>query len=211
LFFVLKVSMPAGDFFPQWQTRRKRMDALFDFERFPDIETPRLLLRELRREDAEAIFRLFSNPAVMRYYDMDVFTSREQAQALIERQRQRFEQKERFRWGVALKERNTIIGTGGYVAWNRMWYHAELGYDLASPYWGQGLMTEALKAMIQFGFERMGLHRIEAEVMPENEASVRLLRNLGFVAEGVLRERSFWKGAFHDLIMCALLKSTWES
>lgn len=65
------------------------MDTLFDFERFPDIETPRLLLRELRREDAEAVFRLFSDPEVMRYYDMDVFTSMEQAQALIERQRQR--------------------------------------------------------------------------------------------------------------------------
>ena len=186
------------------------MDTLFDFERFPQIETPRLLLRELRREDAEAVFRLFSDPAVMRYHDMDVFTSGEQAQALIERQRQRFEQKERFRWGLALKEPDTIIGTGGYVAWNRMWYHAELGYNLASPYWGQGLMTEALRAMISFGFERMGLHRIEAEVMPENEASLRLLRKLGFVAEGVLRERSFWKRAFHDLVMLALCDCTGE-
>jgi RimJ/RimL family protein N-acetyltransferase len=72
------------------------MDTLFDFEQFPCIETPRLLLRELQREDAEAVFRIFSDTEVMKYLNMDVFTTIEQAQALIERQRQRFEQKERF-------------------------------------------------------------------------------------------------------------------
>lgn len=59
-------------------------------------------------------------------------------------------------------------------------------------------MTEAVRAMIQFGFEHMCLNRIEAEVMPENIASIRLLLKLGFVEEGVLHERSFWRGAFHD-------------
>jgi len=67
------------------------MDTLFDFELFPCIETPRLLLRELQREDAEAVFRIFSDAEVMKYYDMDAFTTIDQAQALIERQRQRFE------------------------------------------------------------------------------------------------------------------------
>ena len=72
------------------------MDTLFDFEQFPCIETPRLLLRELQREDAEAVFRIFSEAEVMKYLNMDVLTTIEQAQGLIERQRQRFEQKERF-------------------------------------------------------------------------------------------------------------------
>jgi RimJ/RimL family protein N-acetyltransferase len=182
------------------------MGAIFNFEVFPRIETPRLILRELLEEDADAVFRIFSDPEVMKYYDIDVFASIEQAQALIERQKHRFEQKERFRWGIALKVNDTIIGTGGYVAWNRMWCNAELGYDLARLYWGQGIMTEALRAMIQFGFERMGLNRIEAEVMPDNIASIQLLRKLGFQEEGVLHERSFWQGSFHDLIMFALLK-----
>jgi ribosomal-protein-alanine N-acetyltransferase len=139
---------------------------------------------------------------------MDVFTSIAQAEQLIERQRQRFEQKERFRWGIALKNNDTIIGTGDYVAWNRVWRNAELGYDLARPYWGQGIMTEAVRAMIQFGFKHMGLHRIEAEVMPENSASIRLLRKLDFHEEGILQERSFWKGAFRDLAMFALLNKS---
>lgn len=182
------------------------MELIFDFEEFPYIETPRLILRELQREDAEAVFRIFSDPEVMKYYLMDMFSELEQAHILIERQIHRFEQKERFRWGIALKESNTIIGTGGYVAWNRMWCNAELGYDLARAYWGQGLMTEAAKAMVQFGFERMSLNRIEAEVMPDNRASMRLLCQLGFQEEGVLHERSFWKDAFHDVVMLALLK-----
>lgn len=182
------------------------MDTLFDFESFPRIETSRLLLRELCLEDAEAVFRIFSDPEVMKYSDMDIFTRLEQAELLIERQKRRFEQKERFRWGIALKESNTIVGTGGYVVWNHKWYNAELGYDLARPYWRQGIMTEAVRAMIRFGFEYMKLHRIEAEVMPENTASVRLLCKLDFQEEGVLHERSFWKGGFHDLAIFALLK-----
>ena len=182
------------------------MGTLYDFEWFPLVETPRLMLRELRMEDAEAVFHIFSDPAVVKYSNMDVFTGFEQAQLLIEKLRQRFEQKERFRWGIALKDSDTIIGTGGYVAWNRLWYNAELGYDLARPYWNQGLMTEAVRAIIQFGFEHMDLHRIEAEVMPENSASVRLLHKLDFQEEGVFRERGFWKGDFHDLAMFALLK-----
>ena len=186
------------------------MGTIFDFEMFPRIETSRLILRELRGEDADAVFRIFSEPEVMKYMNMGMFTSIEEAQALIERQRRRFEQKERFRWGIALKDSDTIIGTGGYVAWNKMWYNAELGYDLARPYWGQGLMTEAVRAMIQFGFEHMGLNRIEAEVMPENIASIRFLSKLGFEEEGVLHERSFWQDAFHDLVMFALLKRKYE-
>jgi len=83
--------MLAVSFFPHSRTRIESMDTLFDFELFPCIETPRLLLRELQREDAEAVFRIFSDAEVMKYYDMDVFTTIEQAEALIERQRQRFE------------------------------------------------------------------------------------------------------------------------
>jgi [ribosomal protein S5]-alanine N-acetyltransferase len=78
------------------------MNTLFDFEWFPRIETPRLIVRELHREDAEAVFRIFSDPEVMKYSDRDMFTRLEQAELVIERQRYRFEQKERFRWGIAL-------------------------------------------------------------------------------------------------------------
>lgn len=183
------------------------MNIDFDFEPFPNLDTPRLALRAMRSEDANAIFALFSDSDVMKYYDKEPFTSLQEAEVYIERQRLRFEQKESFRWGIALKESDSIIGTCGYVAWHKPWGIAEIGYDLARAYWRQGYMTEALSAMLQFGFAHMGLHRIEAEVMPGNVNSLRLLEKLHFHAEGTLRQRGFWKGQFHDLMMLALLKN----
>jgi len=182
------------------------MGTLFAFETFPILETRHLVLRETVEQDAEALFRIFSDPDVMRYYDVEAFTDLIQAQQLVARQHYRFEQKQRFRWGIALKETDELIGTCGFVLWERRQYYAEIGYDLASKYWRQGFMSEAAQAMVKFGFAHMDLHRIEAMVMPENIASLQLLRKLGFREEGLLRERGFWKGTFHDLILFSLLK-----
>jgi [ribosomal protein S5]-alanine N-acetyltransferase len=182
------------------------MGRLFAFEEFPCLETRRLVLREIVEHDAEAVFRIFSDPAVMHYYDIDPFIELEQAQQLIARQRRRFEQKQRFRWGLAFKDTDELIGTAGFVVWERRQFYAELGYDLASEYWGQGFMSEAIGAMCRFGFEHMDLHRIEAMVVPENIASMQLLRRVGFEEEGTLRGRGFWKEAFHDLSIFSLLK-----
>ena len=187
------------------------MTTIFDFDVFPVIETPRLILREMVPQDAEAVHYIFSDAEVMQYYDMPAFTGIEEAEAMITRQRQRFEQKERFRWGIALRSNNRIIGTGGYVDWNKHWYCGELGYDLARAYWRQGIMSEAVLAMIDFGFTSMELNRIEAEVMPENTASAQLLRKLGFQQEGVRREYGFWGGMFHDLALFALLRREYTS
>ncbi len=182
------------------------MNILFHFEAFPRLETERLVLREMQPEDAFAIFQIFSDEEVMKYYDMEAFTSIEQAEAMIERQQTRFAQKERFRWGITLKDEDVVIGTGGYVAWDKQQHLGGIGYDLARAYWQQGIMTEAVAAMVRFGFEEMGLNRIEAMVMPDNSASARLLQKLGFQEEGILHEYGFWKNTFHDLKLFALLK-----
>ncbi len=83
-----------------------------------------------------------------------------------------------------------------------------IGYDLSRPYWRRGIMTEALEAVIEFGFERMGLNRIEAVVFVENVASHRLLEKLRFEREGVLRDYEFLKGRFVDMVMYSLLRKT---
>ncbi|NIW38715.1 MAG: GNAT family N-acetyltransferase, partial [Gemmatimonadetes bacterium] len=83
---------------------------------------------------------------------------------------------------------------------------AEIGYDLAHRHWGRGLMTEALRPMLRFGFEEMDLHRIEAGVTVGNEASARVLEKLGFREEGLLRRGGYWKGAYHDLRGFGLLR-----
>jgi ribosomal-protein-alanine N-acetyltransferase len=84
----------------------------------------------------------------------------------------------------------------------------ETGYEIHPDFWKQGLMTEALQAMIQFSFgpqDLMPVHRIEAIVYPENTGSIRLLEKLGFTLEGLRREFGFWKGHYQDVFMYALL------
>lgn len=178
-------------------------------ESFPQLKTRNLILRQMYPTDAEAVFNIFSDDEVTRYYDLETFTSIEQATQLIQRQTVRFEQGEGLRWGITHKGDNVIIGTCGYI-FDKSSAQAGLGYDLNQAFWRRGLMTEALRVIIQFGFHRLALNRIQALVMLENRASVKLLHKLGFQEEGILREYKFFKGKFQDLRCFSLLKRDYE-
>ncbi|MFS0513722.1 GNAT family N-acetyltransferase [Nostoc sp. UIC 10607] len=170
----------------------------FSLSSFPELETERLLLRETTLQDAEAIFAVFSDPAVTQFHDLDTFTSIEEAIALIVRRAKRFEQGEGIRWGIARKQDNVLIGSCGF-RWNPQENSAEVGYELASTFWRQGIMTEAVHTILQFGFEKMGLRFVVAQVMLDNIASKKLLEKLGFQSQGVLKQHGFFKGQYHDL------------
>jgi [ribosomal protein S5]-alanine N-acetyltransferase len=176
------------------------------FAEFPLLRTDRLLLRETRTSDARAIFRVFSDAAVTRYHNQSTFTRIEEARAVVRSRAALFRHGWGIRWAIARKEDDLLIGACGFHNWHRACSHAEIGYELASDWWRRGLMTEALGAMLAFGFDRMDLNRIEALVMPDNVASARLLRKLGFTAEGTLRQYGHWKERFHDLTMFSLLR-----
>ena len=179
------------------------------FAEFPEIETERLLLREILPEDVDAIFRIFSSEDVTRYCDLVTYTDPAQAAELIDFFDECFELERAIRWGIERKEDGALIGTCGFV-WLRT-YRGEIGYDLHPDYWGQGYMREALDAILDFGFSELGLNRIEALVMVENERSARLLRALGFQEEGVLRQHDFFKGQFHDMRLFAILADDYYS
>ncbi len=172
---------------------------------FPNLETPRLWLRQATEADAGAILRLFSDPQVSRFHDLDTFTHLDQAKAVIERRKTGFESDRGIRWAIALKPNNSLIGSCGFT-WNRAANQAEVGYELAREFWRQGIMTEALSAIFSYGFEVKNLHRILAEVMVDNLASKQLLKKLGFQSQGVLKEHGFWKGKHHDLEQFVLSK-----
>lgn len=172
---------------------------------FPEIETPRLWLRQATEADADAIFALFSDSRVTQFHDLNTFTQFEEARAVVERRKVGFETDRGIRWAIALKPSNSLIGSCGFT-WDRASKLAEVGYELASQYWRQGIMTEALSAILTYGFEGEGLDNIVAEVMLENVASQQLLKKLGFQSQGVLKNRGFWKGRHHDLEQFLLLK-----
>ncbi|AUB41214.1 rimJ, ribosomal-protein-alanine N-acetyltransferase [Nostoc flagelliforme CCNUN1] len=156
-------------------------------------------------QDAEAIFAVFSDPGVTQFHDLDTFTSIKEAIAVVERRAKRFEQGDGIRWGIVHKQDKVLIGSCGFQL-NPQEDSAEIGYELASTFWRQGIMTEAVRTILQFGFEKMGLRFVLAQVMLDNIASKKLLEKLGFQSQGVLKQCGFFKGQFHDLEQFVLNK-----
>lgn len=175
----------------------------------PRLETKRLILREMRPEDAEAIFALYGDEEVMRYRDVLTFTRLEEAQHFLEQMRTRCDQGAELHWGITLKGEEQLVGCCGY-SWHLGPPFGVLGYDLARLYWKQGIMTEAVQALLRFGFEVRNLHRVEARVRLGNEASMRLLQRLGFQEEGRLRECLFLNNHFFDVKIFSLLQSEYR-
>jgi ribosomal-protein-alanine N-acetyltransferase len=177
---------------------------------FPLLETERLLLTELHVDDAASLFNLFSNPAVVEYYDLDVFREHSQATHLINLFKSRYEEQQGIRWAIRLKSSEQLIGTCGFNSWSSKMRHAVIGYDLLPEFWRQGYSSEAVRAIIGIGFSGAlacgELHRIQADTVPGNYASESLLRRLGFKEEGLRRECGYWKNKFHDLKCFGLLQ-----
>jgi [ribosomal protein S5]-alanine N-acetyltransferase len=177
---------------------------------FPTLETERLILRQLTFEDTDFIFQHFSDPQVTEYLmDEPPLTDSSQAQEII-----RFfmepEGKTQNRWGMIRKTDQRLIGTCGFHKWDKERFRTEMGYDLTPACWGQGYMTEALRAMISSGFERMALNRIDAMVYVDNPRSYKLLEKLGFKREGVLRDYFCLDGIFYDHLIYSLLRREWK-
>jgi len=179
-------------------------------EAFPQLETKRLVLRELRLEDAEAIFHFYGDEEVIRYRDVLAFTRLEEAQQFLELVGTRYEQGKEMHWGITLKGEDCLIGSCGY-SWHLGPQFGAIGYDLARLYWKQGIMTEAIQTLLRFGFEVRNLHRIEAKVRLGNDASMRLLQRLGSQEEGILRECLFIHNHFYDVKVFSLLTSEYKT
>ncbi len=187
------------------------MSDRFTFESMPRLESARLVLREAdASRDLDGLFELFADPEVARFTDTGPFTTIDEAVEVMAWIRDIFARQRGMRWVIApASAEERLIGTCGFNMWRTWNNSAEIGYDLARAHWGQGLMTEALNVVIRFGFERMGLNRVEADVTVGNDGSVKVLEKLGFHEEGVLRQRGFWKGDYHDLRLFSLLRADW--
>lgn len=187
---------------------RKRMQKPDENFEFPALQTERLMLRPLLPSDVDFVYRHFSSKAVNQYLkDEEPVQTVEQAQAIVDF----YQVKGKLynRWVLERKEDGQQIGTCGFHRWNLSCSRAEVGYDLGEAFWGQGYMQEAMKAALRFGFEEMGLNRIEAFVDVENMPSLKVLKRMGFQREGVLREYYYLHGKYFDTVLQSLLKSDW--
>ena len=172
---------------------------MFDYSSFPIVETERLILRRMTEEDAPAILAEFGDPRVLEHLDPDPpVTDIESARSFLRWLMGMFDEKQALRWAITLRTDGTMIGTCGFHRWDEKHRRAEIGYDLAPAAWGQGYMSEALKAMLRHGFKQVVLHRVEALVYTENSASLKLLEKLNFQKEGLLRDYFYQGGRYYD-------------
>jgi ribosomal-protein-alanine N-acetyltransferase len=172
---------------------------------FPVLATERLVLRDVRASDATDVLVFRGDPVVQRFDDPPIHTVAE-AEAFIGEVLAENDAGDGIVWAMALADGGTVIGLSGFHYWDPYHRHAEVGYGIARAYWGQGFASEALRAVLRYGFERMDLHRVYARTIADNYESVRLLERLGFQREGTQREHS-WEddGTFHDSAIYGML------
>lgn len=185
--------------------------ALDSLPAFPRLAGARTCLRGPRDDDTDALYALFSDPRVMRYWSRSAMTERSEAAGLIVEIGERFEQREMLNWVIASRRDDVVVGTCTLFHFDPRHRRAELGYALRSDLWGLGLASEAVAVALDWAFATLGLHRIEADIDPRNAASRRLLDRLGFASEGLLRERFFVEGDATDSEIFGLLASDWRA
>lgn len=180
---------------------------MMNFDTFPDITTERLQLRQIQTSDAEALFSYFSKDEVTQFFDLPTFKTIQEAHDLIKSWHERYSRNDSIRWAICLKNQpEKLIGTCGFHNFSPEHFRAEIGYELHPDYWRKGMMSEAIRAIIPFGFNTFRLNRIEAFIDPDNVSSRKLLEKVNFDSEGVLHDYFFEKGTFVDAEIFALLR-----
>lgn len=175
----------------------------------PRLTSPRLELRPFVAADADALFAMFADPEITRFWSSAAMTCREDAVALIDEIDDYCRRGELMEWALVRRDQSGLIGTcslGNLDLANR---RGEIGFALARPAWGQGFMAEILPVLVSHAFDTLHLHRLEADVDPRNTGSIRLLEGLGFQLEGRLRERWQVTGEVQDALFYGLLDREW--
>jgi len=175
------------------------------------LHTKRLTLRFIDSGDAPALFRLFSDPEALRYWSSGPWLHFDQAIENIVQTIKGYEDGASLRLALVIADSDELIGTATLYAFDRRNHRCEIGYMLARPHWGQRYMQEALEALVVHGFDTLELHRIEADIHPDNIASSRILEGLHFQLEGNLRERWFVNGEVSGSLIYGLLRSDWNA
>ena len=179
------------------------------FHQLPQVTTERLVLRRMRASDVDDIYAYAVDPAVARYTSWAPHTSPDETRQFVRRVLDAYLEKRVANWGIELTAERKLIGTGGYGSWDIEQSTAELGYAIGKPYWGQGLMSEAVTSMMDFGFRRMSLNRIVVRMDPRNVGSWRVAEKCGCRFEGIARQVHYAKGERQDLMVWAILREDW--
>lgn len=177
-----------------------------NFDPFPILETERLVLRRTVLDDAKDYFFLRSSPEAMKHICKPLHTSIEDTKNMIYKINEMISFNDGISWSVCLKTDNKMIGSVSFHRIEKEHYRAEIGYMLHPDYWRQGIVSEAVEAIINYGFNTLKFHSIEAHIDPTNIGSEKILEKFKFVKEAYFKENYFYNGQFLDTAVYSLLR-----
>jgi ribosomal-protein-alanine N-acetyltransferase len=182
-----------------------------NFHPFKTLYTERLILRRLTENDVETIFKLRSNPKLMKYIPRPLVKTMDDAKGHFEMIENKIENNEGINWGIALKEEpQKAFGVIGHYRISPENHRSEIGYMILDEYSGNGYVTEAIESVLDYGFNDLKLHSIEAVIDPENIGSERVLQKCGFVKEAHILENELFEDKFWDTVIYSILKKNYK-
>jgi ribosomal-protein-alanine N-acetyltransferase len=181
-----------------------------NFHPFKNLESNRLLLRRIIETDVDEIFELRSNPETMKFIPRPLAKTKEDALEHLETIDKNIENNKGINWAITLKGNPKLIGIIGHYRLQPENHRCEIGYMILPQYNGQGIVTEAIQLVLEYGFDNLQMHSIEAVIDPENRASERVLQKNGFVKEAHILENELWDGKFWDTVIYSILKRNFK-
>lgn len=178
---------------------------VFNFNPFPNLESERLLLRRINENDVKEIYEIRSDAENMKYISRPLVKNLEEALAHLAMINSGIEKNEAINWAITIKGNSRLLGIIGFYRTKHEHYRSEIGYMLLPEIHGIGIASEAVGIVVNFGFEEMKLHSIEAIIDPKNGASEKVLQKNGFIKEAHLKENEFYDGKFIDSVIYSRL------
>jgi ribosomal-protein-alanine N-acetyltransferase len=177
-----------------------------NFSPFPILESKRLQFRKLTPKDAPEILLLRGNPETMKYIPRPLIIDIEGALAHIKMINDKIDENIDINWAVIEKGSDKCIGIMGFYRTQPEHFRTELGYMIAPEHWGKGYVTEAVTVLLDFAFNSLQFHTIEAVIDSRHIASERVLQKVGFVKEAHFKENFYYNNEFTDTVIYGLLK-----
>ena len=180
------------------------------FSRMPTISTERLILRKISLDDVDDMYEYAKNAKLTEYLTWSPHPDKAYTFEYVSYLQTRYKSGEFFDWAIILKESGKMIGTCGFTRFDFRHNFGEIGYVVNPDYQGRGIATEAVGAVMRFGFDNLALNRIECRYMIENEASRRVMEKNSMIFEGTLRNGMLVKGSYRDIGICSILQSEYK-
>lgn len=173
---------------------------------FPNLQSARLFFREINENDIPEVMELRGNAETMKFIPRPLVTNEEEALAHINTILSKKKESDAINWVITEKGSNSLIGIIGFFRTQHENFRSELGYMILPQHHNKGYVTEAIKTVLNFGFNTLNLHSVNAIIDPNNFASARVLEKNGFKKEAHFIEDFFWNDEFLDSVHYGLLK-----